>query len=77
MSTFEDGLWSQLVREHGDHMHLPAITARANRRRPALITASALATADCPTRGFLNAMPTGTNPSTYTITIAPGDIPRA
>jgi hypothetical protein len=135
MSTFEDRLWSQLVREHGDHMHLPAITARANRRGPALITGTALATAvtaaaallaitattstpayavtsnadgtvtvtlndisaitalnaklardgvrakaipltaGCPIRGFPNAMPAGTNPSTYTITIVPADIP--
>ena len=32
-------------------------------------------TAGCPTRGFPNMMPTGTNPSTYTITIVPADIP--
>jgi hypothetical protein len=136
MSTFEDRLWSQLVREHGDQMHLPTRTAQASRRRPGLITGTALAaagagaaivlaigagtsappayavttngdgsitvtlrdisaitglnaelardglrakaiplTAGCPTRGFPNAMPAGTNPSTYTITIVPADIP--
>ncbi|MGN6867695.1 MAG: hypothetical protein ACTHMY_04745 [Solirubrobacteraceae bacterium] len=134
MSTFEDRLWSQLVREHGDQMQLPTIAARPHRRRPALITASALATAvvvaavlvltattstpayavtdnsdgtvtvtlhdiqaitalnaalardgiaaraipltaDCPIHGFPNPMPAGTNPSTYTITIVPADIP--
>jgi hypothetical protein len=32
-------------------------------------------TATCSTQGFLNAMPGGTNPSTYTITIVPSDIP--
>lgn len=32
-------------------------------------------TAGCPTRAFQNAMPAGTNPSTYTITIVPADIP--
>jgi hypothetical protein len=136
MSTFEDRLWSQLVYDHAEHMHLPATTVRANRRRPALITGTALATAgvvaaivlaisasasappayavttnrdgtvtvtlkdvqaitalnaeltrdgiaaravpltaDCPIHGFPNPMPTGTNPSTYTITIVPAQIP--
>lgn len=32
-------------------------------------------TATCPTRGFPGTMPAGTNPSTYTVTIDPGDIP--
>ncbi len=32
-------------------------------------------TADCATRGFPNAMPSGTDPNTYTITIVPQDIP--
>jgi hypothetical protein len=32
-------------------------------------------TADCPFRGFPNAMPAGTDPSTYTITIVPREIP--
>jgi hypothetical protein len=135
MSTFEDRLWSELVREHGHQIPSPTISARPTRRRPALITAGALATAavaaaailaatvttstpayavtsnsdgtvtvtlkdisalnglnaelardglrakaiplaaDCPTRGFPNRMPAGTNPSTYTITIVPADIP--
>jgi hypothetical protein len=125
-----------LSREHADRMHLPATTTRTPRRRPALITGTALATAgvvaaialaitastsappayavtsnrdgsvtvtlndisaitglnaelagdglrakaipltaDCPTQRFPNAMPAGTNPSTYTITIVPADIP--
>jgi hypothetical protein len=135
MSTFEDRLWSQLVREHGDEMKPPAIGVTPHRRRPALITGTVLATAvaaaaavlvltattstpayavtthsdgtvtvtlnqisaiatlnaelardgiaaraipltaDCPIRGFPNAMPAGTNPSTYTITIVPSEIP--
>ncbi|HSC04307.1 MAG TPA: hypothetical protein VLC49_13330 [Solirubrobacteraceae bacterium] len=134
MSTFEDRLWSELVREHGHQMRLPATTVRANHRRPALITGTALATAvavaaavllfattstpayavtdnpdgtvtvtlhdvqaitalnaalardgiaaraipltaDCPIHGFPNPMPAGTNPSTYTITIVPSEIP--
>jgi hypothetical protein len=138
MSTFEDRLWSQLVRQHADEMSVGAAhaTRHRTRRRPAVLTASALATAgvvaaialaisastsappayavttngdgsvtvtlndvsaitglnaelardglrakaipltaDCPTRGFPNAMPAGTNPSTYTITIVPADIP--
>jgi hypothetical protein len=33
-------------------------------------------TADCPVRGFPNPMPAGTNPSTYTITIVPREIPN-
>ena len=32
-------------------------------------------TADCPVHGFPNAMPAGTDPDTYTITIVPSDIP--
>ncbi len=32
-------------------------------------------TADCPVHGFPNPMPAGTNPSTYTITIVPSEIP--
>ena len=32
-------------------------------------------TADCATRGFPHPMPAGTNPSTYTITIVPSQIP--
>jgi hypothetical protein len=134
MSTFEDRLWSALVREHGDQMQLPKVSARTTPRRPALITGTALAaavaaaaviiltattstpayavtrnsdgtvtvtlddvaaitalnaelardriaakavplTADCPTPGFPNALPAGTNPSRYTITIVPADIP--
>jgi hypothetical protein len=135
MSTFEDRLWSELVREHADQMPLPTITARTSRRRPALITGTALATAiaaaaavlvftattstpayavtdnsdgtvtvtlhdvqaitalnaalahdgiaaraipltaDCPIHGFPNPMPAGTNPSTYSITIVPREIP--
>jgi len=134
MSSFEDRLWSELVREHGDRMQPPTIGARSNRRRPALITGTALATAvsaaaavllltttstpayavttnpdgtvtltlndvkaitavnaelardgiaaraipltaDCPIHGFPNPMPAGTNPSTYTITIVPAEIP--
>lgn len=45
MSTFEDRLWSQLVREHGHQMQLPAISVRSHRRRPALIPGTALAAA--------------------------------
>ena len=32
-------------------------------------------TVDCLTRAFQNAMPAGTDPSTYTTTIVPADIP--
>jgi len=45
MSTFEDRLWSELVREHGDRMQLPMKAVRRARRRPALIGAIALAAA--------------------------------
>ncbi|HET6870726.1 MAG TPA: hypothetical protein VFH80_32745 [Solirubrobacteraceae bacterium] len=134
MSTFEDRLWSELVREHGHQMQSATISVRPHRRRPALITGTALATAvaaaavlvftatsstpayavtphsdgtvtvtlndvkaiaalnaelardgiaaraipltaDCPVHGFPNPMPAGTNPSTYTITIVPSQIP--
>jgi hypothetical protein len=138
MSTFEDRLWSALVREHGEQMHIhPTETTHTKRHaRPAILTGTALAgvgvtaavvlaftattstppafavtnnadgtvtvtlndvsaitslnaqlaregldakavplTADCPTRGFPHPMPNGTNPSTYTITIVPSQIP--
>jgi hypothetical protein len=136
MSTFEDQLWSELVREHGDQMRLHGARSTLRRGRPAVLAGTALATAgvlaagvlvltattspppayavttggdgtvtvtlndvsavtalnaelardgiraravpvtaNCPHRGFPNAMPAGTNPSTYTITIDPADIP--
>jgi len=139
MNTFEDRLWSDLVREHGEQMRTfraPIHPTARSRRRPALITGTALATAalatavvlavsastsappayavstnpdgtvtvtlndvsaltglnaelardgirakavpltsTCTTRAFPAAMPAGTNPSTYTITIVPADIP--
>jgi hypothetical protein len=46
MSTFEDRLWSQLVEEHGDELltsHVMTLPAHRRRRRPALITGTALA----------------------------------
>jgi hypothetical protein len=136
MSTFEDRLWSQLVREHGDQMQLSTIAIKRHRRRPALVAGTALASvalataavlaltagtgappayavttnpdgtvtvtlndisaitglnaelardglnaqavplnADCPIRAPLVTMPAGTDPSTYTITLVPRDIP--
>jgi hypothetical protein len=140
MSTFEDRLWSELAREHGEEIRLHGTTATNHparrRRRPAVLAATALSTAcvtaaavlaltattaappayavsdnsdgtvtvtlndisaltalnaelardgirakavplsaTCPTRGFPHAMPAGTNPSTYTLTIVPADIP--
>jgi hypothetical protein len=138
MSTFQERLWSDLVREHGDQIRAHPATPIAvrRRRRPALVTGTALAvtgaaiaaalilsattsappayavttnsdgtvtvtlndisaitalnaelardgvrakaiplTATCPTRGFPHPIPAGTDPSTYTITIVPADIP--
>jgi hypothetical protein len=136
VSSFEDRLWSDLVRDHGEQLRaIPAPVAH-RRRRPALLTATALAvagltaaaiiaftattsappayavttnpdgtvtvtlndvsaiatlnarlahdgiaaravplTADCPIHGFPNPMPADTDPSTYTITILPSQIP--
>ena len=140
MTSFEDRLWTDLVREHGDQLRRhPARTGPPTadrRRRPVLLTGTALAavgviaagvlaltattaappafavtanpdgtvtvtlndiqaitglnaelardgipaeaipiTSDCPVRGFPNAMPAGTDPSTYTITIDPREMP--
>ena len=140
MTCFEDRLWADLVREHGDEIRIHPSLNRSHttdRRRPALLrTGAALAavglaagavliftatnavppayavttnpdgtvtvtlneisaisglnaelardglrakaiplTATCSTRGFPNMLPTGSNPSTYTITIVPADIP--
>jgi hypothetical protein len=152
-SSFEDRLWTELVREHGEKIRTaPRATAmlaasvaapdsstprvaRRRLRRPALLTGTALGTAGvataavlaltattsapafavtdnadgtvtvtlkhisaisalnaelahdaipakavpltatCPTRGVPHYMPAGTNPSTYTITIVPREIP--
>lgn len=139
MTTFEDRLWADLVREHADEIRIHGTSSprhTTSRRRPALLTGTAIAaagliaaavlavnaitaappayavatnpdgtvtvtlndiqaitalnaelardgirakaipiTADCPVHGFPNAMPAGTDPSTYTITIVPSDIP--
>ena len=149
MTSFEDHLWSDLVREHGEgiraeprqsHALAASVTgtgaARVRRmRRPAILAGTALATAGattvavlaltasstppafavtdnndgtitvtlreisglsglnaefarmgvtaravpmsatCPTKGFGNAMPAGTNFDTYTLTIDPRYIP--
>ena len=139
MTTFEDRLWTDLVREHGELLRLhpgPAAAPTAvRRRRPAVLTGAALAavgviatgvlaltattaappafavtdnadgtvtvtlndiqaitglnaelardgipaeaipiTSDCPVHGFPNAMPAGTDPNTYTITIDPREM---
>jgi hypothetical protein len=140
MSSFEDRLWSELVRDHGDEIRQHAATATRRparrRRHPTVLAGTALSTAGvtaaavlaltattaappayavttnsdgtvtvtlndisaltalnaelardglrakavplsatCPTRGFPHAMPAGTDPSTYTLTIVPADIP--
>ena len=149
MSSFEDHLWSDLVREHGDRMRTSprqtaalatsvtgADAARDPRlRRPAILTGTALGSAGaaaaavlaltatttapafavtdnadgsitvtlreisglsglnaefarrglkaravpmsstCPTKGFGNALPAGTNFNTFTITLDPSEVP--
>jgi hypothetical protein len=139
MNTFEDRLWADLVREHGDEIRrhgMPRPPHATSRRRPALLAGMALAaagliaaavlavnaitapppayavtrnpdgsvtvtlneikaitalnaelardnipaeaiplTTDCPVHGFPNAMPAGTDPSTYTITFDAREIP--
>lgn len=53
-----------------------AITAlNAELARDGIAAQAIPITAECPVRGFPNAMPAGTNPSTYTITIVPREIP--
>ena len=42
MSTFEDRLWSELVREHADRMRLDGTTTVRRGRRPAVLTGTAL-----------------------------------
>jgi hypothetical protein len=55
---------------------IQAITAlNAELARDGLRAKAVPLTATCPTRGFPNMMPSGTNASTYTITIVPADIP--
>jgi hypothetical protein len=53
-----------------------AITAlNAELARDGIAAKAIPLTADCPIHGFPNPMPAGTDPSTYTITIVPADIP--
>jgi hypothetical protein len=53
-----------------------AITAlNAELSRDGIAAKAIPLTADCPIHGFPNAMPAETNPSTYTITIVPREIP--
>ena len=71
MSTFEDRLWSQLVDEHGDRMRLPDPATRVtqtHKRRPALITGTALATAGAAVAAVI-AFSAGTSaPPAYAVT---------
>jgi hypothetical protein len=149
MSSFEDRLWSDLVREHGHRIRAepsqtaalatsatrPGPTRVRRKRRPAILTGTVLGTAgaaaavvvaltttttapafavtdntdgsitvtlreisalsglnaefarrglnaralpmsaSCPTKGFGNALPAGTNFNTFTITLDPRDVP--
>jgi hypothetical protein len=138
MTTFQDRLWSDLVRDHGDQMRTHTLAARpaGRRHRPALITGTALCTAGlavaaalilsastnappayavtsnpdgtitvtlhdisaltglnaelaregihakavpliatCANHSPMVTMPSGTDPSTYTVTLVPADIP--
>jgi hypothetical protein len=50
-------------------------TLNAELARDGIAAKAVPLTADCPVHGFPNPMPAGTNPSTYTITIVPSDIP--
>jgi hypothetical protein len=139
MSTYEDRLWSDLVREHGEQMRAHPVLTRTStsRRRPGIVTSTAALaaaaaavtvalilsvttstppayavttnpdgtvtvtlndisalnglnaelsrdgirakaiplTSDCPVHSPLVTMPAGTDPSTYTITIVPSQIP--
>jgi hypothetical protein len=55
---------------------ISAVTAlNAELARDGIRAKAVPVTATCPSRGFPNAMPAGTNPSTYTITLDPADIP--
>ena len=69
MSTFEDRLWSELVHEHGDHMRLEhASTAALSRRRPALLTGTALVAAGLTAAGILAITATTSAPPAYAVT---------
>ena len=55
---------------------ISAVTAlNAELARDGIRAKAVPVTATCPNRGFPNAMPAGTNPSTYTITLDPTYIP--
>ncbi len=67
MNSFEDRLWSELVREHGDRMQLQTSTARRERRRPALIGGTALAGAAAAAAAVLAFTATTSTPA-YAVT---------
>jgi hypothetical protein len=71
MSTFEDRLWSQLVDEHGDKLRTrPGMTAPGHRRRrrPALITGTALAATSVTAAAVLGFSATTSTPPAYAVT---------
>lgn len=74
MSTFEDRLWSQLVDEHGHRMRRTPDTpaARATgRRRPAIVTGTAVAAAGLAAAAILAFGATTSAPPAYAVTTHP------
>ena len=72
MRTFEDRLWSDLVSEHGDEMEAhPVVIRAARRRRPALVTGTAFATAGLALAVALVLSATTSAPPAYAVTRNP------
>jgi hypothetical protein len=71
MSTFEDRLWSQLVEEYGDELLIrPGMTAPGHRRRrrPALITGTALVATSLTAAAVLGLSASTSTPPAFAVT---------
>jgi hypothetical protein len=71
MSTFEDRLWSQLVEEHGDELrssHTMTAPGHRRRRRPALVTGTALAGAGLAAAAVVAITATTSTPPAFAVT---------
>jgi hypothetical protein len=67
MSTFEDRLWSELVREHGDQMRLHGTTT-VRRLRPVVVGGTALITAGVTAAAVLALTATTAAPPAFAVT---------
>ena len=71
MSTFEDRLWTALVREHGEEMRPQPIETNQRTHRPAILTGTALAGAGLTAAVVLAFTATTSTPPAFAVTDNP------